>query len=65
MDTVQQLLKELAADETWRGLGARLGFPASYLHDVSSGKRPPSEDLLRAIGLRRVVKYQPIRSVRA
>lgn len=31
------------------------GFAPSYVHDVISGRRPPSKKLLDALGLKRVV----------
>lgn len=31
------------------------GLPPSYVHDVISGRRPASEKLLGALGLKRVV----------
>ena len=49
MDAAQRLIVRLAKHETWNGLGQRLGFAASYLHEVSRGKRSPSDRLLAAL----------------
>ena len=58
MMTPEQRLRELANEYTWRGLGETFDLPASYLHDVASGKRPASDKLLEKLGLERVVTYR-------
>lgn len=57
MQTPETVLRKLAAQSTWREVGARLGLPPSYLHDVANGKRPASDKLLAKLGLGRKVIY--------
>ena len=61
MDAAQRLIVRLAKHETWNGLGQRLGFAASYLHEVSRGKRSPSDRLLAALKLERRIVYRRVR----
>ena len=58
MNDPQKMLIEMAAKNTWRDVALDMGLPASYLHDVAHGKRPPSDKLLGYLGLERVVTYR-------
>ena len=55
IDPVETLKARVEAS-SYRKLGAELGFPASYLHDVVKGNRPPSDDLIDALGLERTYR---------
>jgi hypothetical protein len=49
-------LKARVEASSYRKQGAELGFPASYLHDVVKGNRPPSDGLIDALGLERTYR---------
>lgn len=43
-----------------RDAAKALGISQQYLSDVLSGARPVSDRLLRRLGLRKVITYQPL-----
>jgi transcriptional regulator with XRE-family HTH domain len=58
---IDDLLKDLrrrAARSSQKALAAELDIGQSYLCDVLRGRRHPGPSLLRALGLRRTVRYE-------
>jgi hypothetical protein len=42
-----------------RKLAVLAGLSAPYIHDVIHGRREPGHSILRALGLRKIVSYEP------
>lgn len=56
---VRDLLRERLAGRTHDALAAELGVTQGYLSKVLAGDCNPGEKLLRQLGLRKVVRYEP------
>ncbi len=52
---------EAGGQKAW---AARHGVPYSYLNNVVNGYREPTDAMLAALGLRRVVKYAPLHTAK-
>jgi DNA-binding transcriptional regulator YdaS (Cro superfamily) len=62
LEEFRTYLKTQACDwGSQKVLARHLGVNEAYLSDVIRGRRDPSERLLLACGLRRVVTYETIR----
>lgn len=58
--TIPQKLRQWAERlGSQRALAKHLGVSEPYLSDVIHGRRDPGPKLLKALGLDRVVSYQP------
>ena len=57
-----ELLRQRLKSHTYRQLGALYGLSATYLHQVATEERPPSDRLLKAMGLVKTVTYKQARS---
>lgn len=60
MDKVVELdeaVKEAQGASNLREYASSIGYSASYLSQVSNGVRPPSEELLKRLGLERRIIY--------
>ena len=57
-DKVRKLISVSGGNAT--AVARELGVSASYLHDFMDGRRMPGRKILSALGLRRVVTYEPM-----
>jgi len=55
LDPIDALKKAIEDAGSQNALARRIGLPQAYLSQVLSGSRPPSENLLAGLGLKRVV----------
>ncbi len=58
-DEVRDMLRTKLAGRTHDALAADLGVTQGYLSKVLAGDCNPGEKLLRQMGLRKVVSYEP------
>ena len=58
-DQVRQRLRAKLGGRTHDVLAAELGVTQGYLSKVLAGDCKPGEKLLRQLGLRKVVRYEP------
>ena len=58
-DEVRELLRVKLAGRTHDAMAAELGVTQGYLSKVLAGDCNPGEKLLRQLGLRKVVRYEP------
>lgn len=57
-DDVRAMLAKLREEAGGtRALATSLGLSPSYVSDVLNGRRGPGPDFLKALGMRRVVRY--------
>lgn len=54
-DAVNKIREEVMREGTQARFAERAELPQSYISDVLNGKRRPSDKLLRAVGLARVL----------
>jgi hypothetical protein len=57
IDDLRDMLREMARPTTDAALAKQLGLSPQYLCDVLLGRREPGPKLLRALGLRKEVRY--------
>lgn len=58
---VRDLLREACIDAgSQRAWATEHGVSPVYVSDVLSGRREPGEKILDALGLRKIVSYEPI-----
>lgn len=55
------ILRKRQGSRSQKALAAELGITPSYLCDVLQGRREPGPQVLRALGLERVISYREIR----
>ena len=55
-----KILQRKLRNTTQTALARELGISVSLLNDTLSGHRTPADKLLKALGLRRVVRYERI-----
>jgi len=55
LDPIEALKKAIDGAGSQNALARKIGLPQAYLSQVLGGSRPPSENLLSALGLKRVV----------
>jgi len=56
-ELVALLRKRIKQAGTQSALARELGITSAYLHDILNGNREPGENVLSALGLRRVIAY--------
>lgn len=61
-DTVQKMIRQAKGDGTIRALAERWGIDYAYLYRMMIGEREPSDEVLRILGLVRVVTYAKTKS---
>jgi len=60
---VTKLLKAFVAKhKTYREAARALGISSGYLNDIVNGRRPPTDSVLAAIKLQRIVIYKRAKS---
>lgn len=57
---INQLERMAEKDGSKSALAVRLGVTLTYLSDVIHNRREPGPMILKAMGVRRVISYQPI-----
>lgn len=55
LDPIDALKKAIEDAGSQNALARKIGLPQAYLSQVLGGTRPPSDNLLTALGLKRVV----------
>ena len=56
-----EIINKHKVGKTWDVVGAELGYAPAYLWMVAQGKRPPSQKLLKALGIVKPEKRAGIR----
>lgn len=62
IQTVRQMIRQAKGTGSIRALAARWGIDHTYLHRMMEGEREPSDDVLRLLGLERLVTYRRTKS---
>jgi hypothetical protein len=57
IDDLRDMLREMSKPTTDSALAKQLGLSAQYLCDVLLGRREPGPKMLKALGLRKEVRY--------
>lgn len=59
-DVLQKLLDETVKSGSQSAWAKQYGLSSAYVSDVLNGRREPGSGILIALGLRRVVTYEPL-----
>jgi len=60
LDMHRILCERIRAEKSQAAFARKLGVTPAYVSYVMSGERPIGDKLLRALGYRRVVRFEPI-----
>lgn len=58
MDPIDEIRRRIAIAGSQRKFAREIGISDAYLCDLLKGNRVPSERILRAIGMEKVVEYR-------
>ena len=59
MATPLQLLRDRLKGRTYKEVGDEIGVSAAFICNVLKGKRKPGPKVLKALGLKKVVSFEP------